>query len=105
MVVPSINTYCAIDASCVYLWRIIKSIKMNRMVLNEILNHLFGKKYYAVVVTTRGTTKQDLCGYIFADKESAKKHRQNLELCNRTFAPVDIVSFRSKHIITAITLM
>jgi hypothetical protein len=79
--------------------------RMNKMVFNEILNHLFGKKYYAVVVGTRGTTKQDICSYIFADKDSANKHRQEIELNNRSFQFVDIISFRSKRITTSITLM
>lgn len=75
------------------------------MVLSEIINHLFGKKYYAVVVGTRGTTKQDICSYIFADKKSAEKHRTEIELNNRSFQFVDIISFRSKRITTSITLM
>lgn len=42
---------------------------MNSTVLKEIIAFLFGRKYYANIVATKGTTKQEICSYIFATKE------------------------------------
>ena len=47
---------------------------MNSTVLKEIIAFLFGRKYYANIVATKGTTKQEICSYIFATKEAAKQH-------------------------------
>ena len=44
---------------------------MNSTVLKEIMAFLFGRKYYANIVATKGTTKQEICSYIFATKEAA----------------------------------
>jgi len=41
---------------------------MNSTVLKEIIAFLFGRKYYANIVATKGTTKQEICSYIFATK-------------------------------------
>ena len=36
---------------------------MNSTVLKEIMAFLFGRKYYANIVATKGTTKQEICSY------------------------------------------
>lgn len=46
---------------------------MNSTVLKEIIAFLFGRKYYANIVATKGTTKQEICSYIFATKEAANR--------------------------------
>ena len=52
---------------------------MNSTVLKEIIAFLFGRKYYANIVATKGTTKQEICSYIFATKEAANRHRLEIE--------------------------
>ena len=52
---------------------------MNSTVLKEIIAFLFGRKYYANIVATKGTTKQEICSYIFATKEAAKQHKLEIE--------------------------
>ena len=54
---------------------------MNSTVLKEIMAFLFGRKYYANIVATKGTTKQEICSYIFATKEAANRHRLE-QLCH-----------------------
>lgn len=68
---------------------------MNTTVLNEILAFLFGRKYYANVVATNGTAKIEICSYIFATPEEAKKHQRELDT-NLSFSYVTTVSFRSR---------
>lgn len=56
---------------------------MNSTVLKEIMAFLFGRKYYANIVATKGTTKQEICSYIFATKEAANRHRRkSKQLCH-----------------------
>ena len=50
---------------------------MNSTVLKEIIAFLFGRKYYANIVATKGTTKQEICSYIFATKEAASIGNRN----------------------------
>ena len=56
---------------------------MYSTVLKEIMAFLLGRKYYANIIATRGTTKQEICSYIFATKEAAERHRDEIEqLCH-----------------------
>ena len=43
-----------------------------------IMAHLFGHKYYAVIVNRKGTLGCFICDAIYADKESAKAKEQEL---------------------------
>ena len=70
---------------------------MNSTVLKEILAFLFGRKYYANVMATKGTTKQEICSYIFATKEAAQRHRLEIET-TLSFRFVETISFRSHRI-------
>ena len=70
---------------------------MNSTVLKEIMAFLFGRKYYAKIVATKGTTKQEICSYIFATKEAANRHRLEIET-TLSFRFVETVSFRSRRI-------
>lgn len=70
---------------------------MNSTVLKEIMAFLFGRKYYANIVATKGTTKQEICSYIFATKEAANRHRLEIET-TLSFRFVETVSFRSRRI-------
>ena len=68
---------------------------MNSTVLKEIMAFLFGRKYYANIVATKGTTKQEICSYIFATKEAANRHRLEIETtCRNSFFPFTPDIFR-----------
>ena len=47
-------------------------------VLESIIAFLFGHKYYANVIYTRGTTRQELSSFIHRSKEEAEQHRRDL---------------------------
>ncbi len=65
-------------------------------VLNAVLDYLFGHKYYANIVNTQGTSKCDICSYIFLSKEQALKHKAEIDNMV-TFKFVTTISFRSKY--------
>ena len=69
---------------------------MNSTVLKEIIAFLFGRKYYANIVATKGTTKQEICSYIFATK-AANRHRLEIET-TLSFTFVETVTFRSRRV-------
>lgn len=58
---------------------------------------LFGRKYYANIVATKGTTKQEICSYIFLTRKEADNHRMQIE-DTLSFRYVDTVSFRSRRV-------
>lgn len=68
---------------------------MNSTVLKEIIAFLFGRKYYANIINTRGTVKCEICSYIFSTKEAAEKHRQSIE-GTMSYSYIETVSFRSR---------
>ena len=71
---------------------------MNSTVLKEIIAFLFGRKYYANIVATKGTTKQEICSYIFATKKkAANRHRLEIET-TLSFTFVETVTFRSRRV-------
>lgn len=70
---------------------------MNTSVLNEIIAFLFGRKYYANIIATKGVAKQEICSYIFATRQAAERHRMEIE-CTLSFRYIDTVSFRSRKV-------
>ncbi len=68
---------------------------MQTTVLKEIVAFLFGRKYYANIVATKGTDKMELCSYIFPDKAEADKHRDDLQT-TLSFIFIETISFRSR---------
>lgn len=70
---------------------------MNSTVLKEIMAFLFGRKYYANIVATKGVAKQELCSYIFASREAAERHRAEIET-TLSFRFVETISFRSRKV-------
>lgn len=64
-------------------------------VLTEILAFLFGRKYYANIIHTRGTDKCEVSSFIFRSKEEANSHRNALE-SNLSYKFVETISFRSR---------
>jgi hypothetical protein len=63
--------------------------------LNKILAHILGNKYYANIVNTRGTNRCEISCFIFHTKEEAMKHKFSLD-ANRSFMFVETISFRSR---------
>lgn len=64
-------------------------------VLTEIVAFIFGRKYYANIINTRGTLKCELSSFIFRSKKEAEKHRAALE-SNLSYKFIETVSFRSR---------
>lgn len=62
--------------------------------LTQIINHIFGCKYYANIVFTRGTTDCHICSFIFRTKEEARKHMVELQ-SNLSYEYIETISFRS----------
>lgn len=63
--------------------------------LNKILTHIMGNKYYCNIINTRGTSKCEISCFIFHSKEEALEHKIKLDT-TRSFMFVETVSFRSK---------
>lgn len=70
---------------------------MNTTVLKEVISFLFGRKYYANIVATKGTCKKEICSYIFATKQAADRHRRDIET-TLSFQFIETISFRSRRI-------
>lgn len=68
---------------------------MNYSVLQAIVAFIFGHKYYANIVNTRGTDRFELASFIFLSKEDAIRHRRSLDT-TRSYQYVETVSFRSR---------
>lgn len=70
---------------------------MNTTVLKEIIALLFGRKYYANIIATKGIARQEICSFIFATREAAIRHREEIE-STMSFRFVETISFRSRKI-------
>lgn len=70
---------------------------MYSTVFNEILAFLFGRKYYANIIATKGVAKQEICSYIFATREAADQHRDEIET-TLSFRFIETISFRSRKV-------
>lgn len=64
-------------------------------ILAEIMAFIFGRKYYANIIHTRGTNKCEVSSFIFRSKSEADGHRAALEN-SLSFRFVETVSFRSR---------
>ena len=70
---------------------------MNSTVLKEIMAFLFGRKYYANIVATKGTTKQEsVLTFLQQKKPPIGIDWKSKQLCHSGF--VETVSFRSRRI-------
>ena len=68
---------------------------MNYSVLQAIVAFIFGHKYYANIVNTRGTDRFEVASFIFLTKEDAIRHRRSLDT-TRSYQFVETISFRSR---------
>lgn len=68
---------------------------MTTTLLTEIVAFLFGRKYYANIIATKGVEKQEICSFIFTSRAQAERHRMEVET-TLSFYFVETVSFRSR---------
>jgi hypothetical protein len=71
-------------------------------ILREIEAFLFGRKYYANIINTRGTGRSEISSFIFLTKEDAEAHRQDLTQ-TVNYAWLETISFRSRTDYTNLT--
>lgn len=77
-------------------------MKQTTTVLTEIVAFLLGRKYYANIIHTRGTSKCEVSSFIFCSKKEADEHRAALDH-NLSYKFVETVSFRSRHAYSNLT--
>lgn len=70
---------------------------MNSTVLKEIIAFLFGRKYYANIIATKGVDKQEICSHIFRTKAQALKHKEEIDT-TFSFKYLETISFRSRRL-------
>ena len=70
---------------------------MNETVLQSIIAHLIGHKYYVNIVNSKGTNRIEISSYIFNSKAEAQEHRRQIE-STASFMCVETVTFRSRNI-------
>lgn len=71
---------------------------MNTTALTEIVAFIFGRKYYANIIATKGVAKQEICSYIFASRQAAQRHRREIET-TLSFQFIETISFRSRRVV------
>lgn len=59
------------------------------------MEFLFGRKYYATIINTRGTDVYEINSYIFHSKEEADKHRERI-MTTASYMYIETISFRSR---------
>lgn len=62
--------------------------------IEKILAHIFGRKYYVNIIRTRGVQKFEATSFIHRTKEEALAHKRDIEN-TRSFAFIETVTFRS----------
>lgn len=67
---------------------------MLNLLLKRVVEHILGKKYFANIVVTPGTTNYDISSSIFPTKSEALAHKKRLE-GTRAYIFVETISFRS----------
>ena len=68
---------------------------MNKSVLQAVIAFLFGNKYYANIINTKGTNKCEITSFIHRTKQEAEEHRHNIE-STMSFIWIETISFRSR---------
>ena len=70
---------------------------MNETVLQAIIAHIFGHKYYVNIVNTKGTDRCETTSYIHPTREAAEQHKREID-ATASFQWIETVSFRSRKI-------
>lgn len=68
---------------------------MKTTLFEEIIAFVFGRKYYANIIATKGVERQEICSFIFTSRAQAERHRMEVET-TLSFYFVETVSFRSR---------
>jgi hypothetical protein len=63
--------------------------------LTKITDFIFGKKYYATIINTRGTDRCEICSFIHRSKADAEAHKRSVE-ATMSFLYIETISFRSR---------
>ena len=63
-------------------------------VLQAIIAHIFGHKYYVNIINTRGTDRCETTSYIHRSKEDAMRHKLEID-STRSYLYIETISFRS----------
>ena len=71
---------------------------MKTTILTEVIAFLIGYKYYANIITTKGTNKIEISSFIFTSIEEANAHRERLN-ATLSFDVVETISFRSRKVL------
>lgn len=71
-------------------------MNQTKTVLMAIAEFLLGKKYYANIINTRGTTRNEISSFIFCTRQEAEKHKQELST-TMSYQWVETISFRSRN--------
>lgn len=64
-------------------------------IIQKVIAHILGNKYWLCIVNRRGTDRVDISGYIFRTREEAEEYKMSLE-GNASFRFVEMHSFRSR---------
>ena len=70
---------------------------MNETVLQSIIAHLLGHKYYVNIINTIGTDKCETTSFIHHSKEEAEAHKREIR-STRSYMWIETVSFRSRKV-------
>ena len=68
---------------------------MQTTVLQEVIAFIFGRKYYANIIGTKGVNKMELSSFIFRSKEEGEEHKEKLQATSSFFF-IETISFRSR---------
>lgn len=66
-----------------------------KSLLTIIIEFLFGTKYYANIINTRGVIRYEICCFIFRSRKSAMEHKQRLE-SGLSYKYIQTITFRSR---------
>ncbi|WP_305277858.1 hypothetical protein [uncultured Duncaniella sp.] len=71
-------------------------MNQTKTVLVAIVEFLLGKKYYANIINTRGTFRNEISSFIFCTRQEADKHRQELS-ASVSYQWIETITFRSRN--------
>lgn len=72
---------------------------MNETVLQSIIAHIFGHKYYVNIINSVGTDRCETTSFIHNSREKAEAHRRQIDQTH-SFRFVETITFRSRRIYT-----
>lgn len=70
-------------------------MNQSKTVLSAIVEFLLGKKYYAVIINTRGSDRCEISSIIFSTRKAAEKYKSELSI-TYSYQWVETISFRSR---------